>query len=68
MIEIFGLRTNNSLDFANQLFGSPITTSDGVENTTRYNYEYEGGQNATSIILSADSTSNKIDYIEVTLK
>lgn len=59
-----GLRMHDTLEKANQLFGKPIDTSEGVSNTTRYTYNYEDGPNTCLIHISIKNDSKDIQYIE----
>lgn len=65
---IHGIRTNDTLDKANQVFGKPIHTNEGVKNTTQYSYNYTGGQSPTIVNLTVNNADNKIVYMEVMLK
>lgn len=64
IFNIHGIRTSDSLDKAIQVFGEPISTSAGVQDTTQYSYNYNGGAIPTTVVLSVDS-GNKIGYIQV---
>ena len=64
VFNIHGIRTSDSLDKANQVFGEPISTSAGVQDTIQYSYNYKQGAFPTTVVLSVDN-SNKIGYIQV---
>ncbi|MEK5256138.1 hypothetical protein NST74_21920 [Paenibacillus sp. FSL F4-0125] len=64
VFNIHGIRTSDSLDKANQVFGEPISISAGVQGTTQYSYNYNSGAIPTTVVLSIDS-GNKIGYIQV---
>lgn len=65
---LHGIRTGNTLEKANKLFGKPVNTSEGVKDTTQYTYQYDGGATPTVVNLSVQNKDQRIGYIEVSLQ
>ncbi|MEK3742402.1 hypothetical protein ACTID9_07165 [Brevibacillus fluminis] len=65
---IQGIRTNDSLDKATQVFGKPLHTNEGVKNTTLYSYNFAGSQRPTIVNLTVNNADNKIVYMEIKIK
>lgn len=65
LYNIHGLRVGDSIDKANEVFGNPLNTMEGVKNTTQYVYQYDDVTSVKKVILSIDNDSKKIGYIEV---
>lgn len=62
---IHGIRVGDSIDKANEVFGNPLNTMEGVKNTTHYVYQYDDVTSIKKVVLSIDNDSKKIGYVEV---
>lgn len=62
---IHGVRVGDSINKANEAFGNPINTMEGVKNTTQYIYQYDDVTSVNNVLLSIHNDSKEIGYIEV---
>ncbi|MGG4143876.1 hypothetical protein ABEW34_12145 [Paenibacillus algorifonticola] len=67
IFNILGLRTSDSLDKAVQLFGEPVQTADGVQNTTRYIFKVDNAGKKSNLLVTADNSSKKIQFVSLSI-
>ncbi|CAM4344334.1 hypothetical protein FHS16_002512 [Paenibacillus endophyticus] len=65
---VAGLRPTDSLDKANRILGTPTQSKEGIKNTTQYLFNSSDAVSDSTIIVSADNSSNIIQYVELSVK
>nr|WP_312577702.1 hypothetical protein [Sedimentibacter sp.] len=67
IFNICGIRIDSTLDEVKNVFGEPISSSEGVLNTTQYVF-YDDGFIEKKIQVTIDNTTSKVEYIEASIQ
>ncbi len=70
IFNLAGVRLGSTLDKAREVFGEPISTMEGVLNTTQYTFNYDdslGLAAAKRINVTVDNETGKVDYLEANI-